>query len=120
MPAKQTKESMEAELGLPRFYRSKPIVERMAALGYDQAAIDHVKTWLDVLTKIVSGRHDELPDHVRNELAADADAELSGPELLVDSRASQPNPHRRASLDPAKAYRQISRQPASRRRVRPE
>jgi hypothetical protein len=84
MPAKQTKESMEAELGLPTFYRSKPIVERMAALGYDQAAIDHVKTWLDVLTKIVSGRQDELADHLKNEFAADADAELTGVELLAD------------------------------------
>ena len=56
MPAKQTRESIEAELGLPTFYRSKPIVERMAALGYDQAAIDHVKTWLDVQNSIWTDR----------------------------------------------------------------
>ena len=116
MPAKQTKESIEAELnaserdravqrmrevirdheeferdlqereaeaGLPTFYRSKPIVERMAAVGMSQAAIDHVSTWLDAINKIGSGRSDELPDHVKGELAADADAELSGAELLA-------------------------------------
>jgi hypothetical protein len=77
-------QDLEAQHGLPEFYRSKTIVERMAAVGYDQAAIDHVKTWLDALNKIVSGRQDELPDHVKNELAADTDAELSGVELLAD------------------------------------
>jgi hypothetical protein len=115
MPAKQTRESIEAELnasekyrvarklqnaareaqelekrlqefeaetGLPTFYRSKPIVERMAALGMSQAAIDHAQTWLDALSKVVSGHSDELPDHMKSELAADA--ELAGAELLAD------------------------------------
>jgi hypothetical protein len=114
MPAKQTKESIEAELnasekdrvvqklravaqeaqeferrlqeleaeaGLPTFYRSKPIVERMAAIGFDQAAIDHVQKWLGVISKMVRG--DELPDDVKRELAEEADAELSGAELLA-------------------------------------
>jgi hypothetical protein len=117
MPAKQTRESIEAELdasekdrvvrnlqnaaqeaeeferrllelkanaGLPTFYRSKPIVERMAALGMSQAAINHAQTWLDALSKVASGRSDELPDHVKSELVADADAELTGAELLAD------------------------------------
>jgi hypothetical protein len=74
MPAKQTSESIEAEAGLP-------IVERMAALGMSQAAIDHAQIWLDALSKVVSGRADELPDHLKRELAEDADAELAGAEL---------------------------------------
>jgi hypothetical protein len=76
-------QEQEAELGLPTFYQSKTIVESLAAVGYDRAVIDHVKTWLDALNKIVSGRQDELPDHVKSELAVDADAELSGSELLA-------------------------------------
>lgn len=95
MPAKETRESIEAELnggererllqkfrelvqncgkferalqereakaGLPTYVQSKPIVERMAAVGM----IDHVKTWMDSIVKI----NDQ------------ADAELSGAELL--------------------------------------
>ena len=117
MPAKQTRESIEAELnaserdrvirklqdtaqeamdwenrlqemedeaGLPTFYRSKPIVERIAALGMSQEAIDRVQMWLDTFSKILSGRTDELPDHLKQELAPEADAELTGAELLAD------------------------------------
>jgi hypothetical protein len=67
-------QELEAKAGLPSFYRSKPLVERMAAVGMSQGAIDHVRTWLDALSKIASGRSDELPAHVKAELAADADA----------------------------------------------
>jgi hypothetical protein len=74
-------EQREAEVGLPTFYRSKPLVERM--VGFDQAAIDQVQTWLDAIPKIVTGRQDELPEHVKRELATDADAELSGAEQLA-------------------------------------
>jgi hypothetical protein len=117
MPAKQTKESIEAELneseldrlvqrfreiiqdwdafekdlqecedeaGLPAFYRSKPIGERMAAVGMSQEAIEHVTTWMDAIVKINSGRADELPDDVKRDLAAQVDAELTGAELLAD------------------------------------
>jgi hypothetical protein len=77
MPAKQTSESIEAEAGLP-------IVERMAALGMSQAAIDHAQIWLDALSKVVSGRADELPDHLKREIACEADAELVGAELPAD------------------------------------
>jgi hypothetical protein len=99
MPAKETRESIEAELnggererllqklrelvqnwaefervlqereakaGLPTYDQSKPIVERMAAVGMSQDAIDHFKTWMDSIVKI----------------NAQADAELSGAELL--------------------------------------
>jgi hypothetical protein len=47
-------EQREAEVGLPTFYRSKPLVERMAAVGFDQATIDQVQTWLDAIPKIVT------------------------------------------------------------------
>jgi hypothetical protein len=77
-------QELEAEAGSPAFYQSKPVVERMAALGMSQDLIDHARTWLDALSKVVSGRSDELPEHVKAELAADADAELTGAELLAD------------------------------------
>jgi hypothetical protein len=44
---------------------------------------------LDALSKVVSGRVDELPDHLKSELAAEADAELAGAELLADIVRSQ-------------------------------
>ena len=75
---------LEDEAGLPVFYRSKPIPERMAAVGMSQGAIDHVQKWLDAISKVGSGRGDELPDDVKRELAEEADAELSGAELLAD------------------------------------
>jgi len=77
-------QEMEDEAGLPTFYRSKPIVERIAALGMSQEAIDRVQMWLDTFSKILSGRTDELPDHLKQELAPEADAELTGAELLAD------------------------------------
>jgi hypothetical protein len=43
-------------VGLPTFYRSKPLVERMAAVGFDPATIDQVQTWLVAIPKIVTGR----------------------------------------------------------------
>jgi flagellar biosynthesis chaperone FliJ len=111
MPAKQTRESIEAELnageseraqqllskviqdfhelekdlrqledeaGLPAFYRSKPLTERMAAVGMSQAVIDRIKKYVDALEAVESGRQDELPDHLKSELAARADAEQPG------------------------------------------
>jgi hypothetical protein len=64
-------QELEAEAGLPAFYQSKPVVERMAALGMSQDLIDHARTRLDALSKVVSGRSDELPEHFKAELAAD-------------------------------------------------
>jgi hypothetical protein len=117
MPAKQTREAIEAELnesekdrvvrklreiiqewdafekdlqqceheaGLPAFYRSKSIAERMAAVGMSQQEIEHVTAWMEAVVEINSGRANELPDHVKTELAAQADAELTGAELLAD------------------------------------
>jgi hypothetical protein len=117
MPAKQTRESIEAELNagehgrlarkllskaiqdfrelekdlrqledeavLPAFYRSKPLTERMAAVGMSQAVIDRVETYIDALDAVQSGRLDELPDYLKSELAARADAGQSGAEQLA-------------------------------------
>jgi hypothetical protein len=60
----------EAEAGLATYDKSKPIVGRMAAVGMSQDAIDRVKTLMDAILKINSGRGDELPEHVKSELAA--------------------------------------------------
>ena len=72
----KTLRQLEDEEGLPAFYRSKPLTERMAAVGMSQAMIDCVKTYMDALEAVLSGRQQELPHHVKGELAARADAEL--------------------------------------------
>jgi hypothetical protein len=118
MPAKQTRESIEAELkageverikiqfleklieieevekelrsleavyGLPESYQSKPLTERMAAVGMSQGAIDHIQKYLDAFEKLNGGgRIDELRDDIKHKLAEHADAELTGAELLAD------------------------------------
>ena len=38
---------LEEEIGLPSFYRSKPIPERLAHVGFPNETIKHVKTKLD-------------------------------------------------------------------------
>jgi sugar-specific transcriptional regulator TrmB len=60
-------QAREAEAGSPTYNKSKPIGERMAAVGMSQEAIDLVKTCMGAIT---SGRGDELPDYVKSELAA--------------------------------------------------
>jgi len=59
---------MEEERGLPSFYSSKPLVDRMAHLGMSPEAIERVGELLDATTKIVQGEMDKIPDHVRREL----------------------------------------------------
>jgi chemotaxis response regulator CheB len=116
MSAKQTRESIEAELNasererivqqiceviqenhevekdlraledaneIPESDRSKPLLERMAAVGMSQAGIAQISTLLDALKKFSEGRIDEVPEHVKSELADRADAELSGAEQLA-------------------------------------
>lgn len=63
---------------------SKPVVERMAAVGMTQEAIDQVAAMLDALPKIVLGKMDEIPDRVRRGLAETADAEISAVDQLQD------------------------------------
>ena len=81
--------SLEDEHGIPEFARSRPLPERMAAVGMSRAVIDRVSKSLDALDMVRQGRSDDLPDDVKSELAAQADAELSGAEQLaaiVDQR----------------------------------
>jgi len=74
---------MQDEAGLPAFYPSNPLTERMAAVGMSQAVIDRVETYIDALDAVQSGRLDELPDYLKSELAARADAGQSGAEQLA-------------------------------------
>jgi len=55
----------------------------MAAVGMSQAVIDRVQMMLDALDMVRQGLSDDLPDDVKSELAAQADAELSGAEQLA-------------------------------------
>jgi hypothetical protein len=75
--------SLEDEHGIPEFARSRPLPERMAAVGMSRAVIDRVQMMLDALDMVRQGRSDDLPDDVKSELAAQADAELSGAEQLA-------------------------------------
>ena len=75
--------ALEDELGIPEFARSLPLPERMAAVGMSRAGIERLSTFLDALEMVRQGRRDELPDHVKSELADLANAELSGAEQLT-------------------------------------
>ena len=75
--------ALEEKLGIPEFARSRPLPERMAAVGMSSAGIERLSTFLDALDMVRQGRRDELPDHVKSELADLADAELSGAEQLA-------------------------------------
>src|SRR6267142_3852213 len=75
--------SLEDEHGIPEFARSRPLPERMAAVGMSRAVIDRVQMMLDALDMVRQGLSDDLPDDVKSELAAQADAELSGAEQLA-------------------------------------
>jgi len=75
--------TLEDEHGIPEFARSRPLPERMAAIGMRQATIERISTFLGALEKVRQGRISEVPDHVKSELADQADAELSGAEQLA-------------------------------------
>jgi hypothetical protein len=117
MPAKQTRESIEAELkaseidrikiqfleilreieevetelrelegvlGLPASQREKKLPDRMAAMGMSRAGIDKVQKYLDALEMLnAGGGVDRLRADVKQAMAARADAELTGAELLA-------------------------------------
>jgi hypothetical protein len=80
---------LEKEAGLPVFYRSKPLTERMAHLGMSQESIANVASLLDAIKKLTLGRGDELPAAVKNMLAEEADAELSAADQLATILASR-------------------------------
>jgi hypothetical protein len=75
--------SLEDEHGIPEFARSRPLPERMAAVGMRRAVIDRISKFMGALSMVRQGRSDDLPDDVKSELAAQADAELSGAEQLA-------------------------------------
>ena len=77
-------EALEETQGLPAFYRSKPLLERMAMLGIEKETIDLVRMCLVALGKGEALDMNELPQRLKNNLAAQADAELLGAELLAD------------------------------------
>jgi hypothetical protein len=84
---------MEEERGLPSFYSSKPLVDRMAHLGMSPEAIERVGELLDAMTKTLRGEMDKIPDHIRRELANTAEAEISALDQLqdiLDARCRQP------------------------------
>ena len=75
--------SLEDEHGIPEFARSRPLPERMAAVGMSRATIDRISKFMDALNMVRQGRSDDLPDDVKSELADQAAAELSGAEQLA-------------------------------------
>jgi hypothetical protein len=44
-------EALEAERGLPMFYRSKPLVERLKHVGWEPKAIEQVEILLAAMTR---------------------------------------------------------------------
>jgi hypothetical protein len=73
------------EMTLPELERRAELIRQVevAEIMARMDAMDTMDRSADAINKIASGRSDELPDHVKSELAADADAELSGAELLA-------------------------------------
>ena len=68
-------ERLEAEHGLPEFYRAKPLVERLAHLGMSQDAINDIKELLDAMSAIPSGR--DVSERAKQLIAEQADAMLA-------------------------------------------
>ena len=61
---------------------SKPLVERMAAIGMSKEVIDYVSDMLGAVTKIGLGRMDEIPHRIRRDLTETPDAEISALDQL--------------------------------------
>jgi hypothetical protein len=75
--------ALEDEHGIPELARSRPLPERMAAVGMSRAVIDRISKFMDALDMVRQGRSDDLPDDVKSELIGLADAELSGAQQLA-------------------------------------
>jgi hypothetical protein len=75
--------ALEDEHDIPEFAWSRPLPERMAAVGISRGVIDRISKFMDALDTVRQGRSDDLPDDVKSELAGQADAELSGAEQLA-------------------------------------
>ena len=61
---------------------AKPLIERMAAVGMSKDVIQHVSDMLEAITRIVSGKMNEIPEGARISLAAMAEAEISALDQL--------------------------------------
>jgi hypothetical protein len=74
-------QAREAELGLPTFYRSKPLVERMALVGMSKEAVEKMNLLFDTLKARAKG--DDWPESAKQLLAEVADAEYSAIDQLA-------------------------------------
>ena len=61
----------------------RPLAERMEAVGLDRSAA-MAREALDAMTKAALGRVDEIPEHLKRDLARMADAEISALDQLQD------------------------------------
>jgi hypothetical protein len=78
-------QEIAAARGLSESNRLKSLPERTAALGMSREAIDRVRKYLDAFETLnARGGVDKLRADVKRELAARADAELTGAELLAN------------------------------------
>src|SRR5262249_34091872 len=71
---------LERRQGLPSFYRSYSITERMRVLAFHADAISHVAQLLDVVNRLRRG--DEIPTALRENFSKQAEAERSAMEQL--------------------------------------
>jgi hypothetical protein len=76
-------QTLEARHGLPASQQSKSLAERMAALGLRQASIDSVQKYVEAFALIDASRTDEVAHDIKQGLAKQADAALTGAELLA-------------------------------------
>ena len=74
---------VEQEQGLPSD-RTKPLTDRLAALGMSKQAIDRIADLFDISDKIMLGMMDEVPEDIRRKLAEGGDAEISALDQLQD------------------------------------
>ena len=67
-----------------RIKKTKPLAERMAAVGMSKQAIDRISSLFDAFDKVRLGRMDEVPEDIRLKLADSADAKISALDQLQD------------------------------------
>jgi hypothetical protein len=81
---------LEEQAGLPSFYRTKPVTERLAAVGIGKETIDRIGKPSEALDAVRNGT--ELPDFAKTLLAEQADAELSAVDQLAAIMESRRKP----------------------------
>jgi hypothetical protein len=73
---------LEKRRGIPDFYGTKSLPERMAALGMSKEGIDGISDALDAVTKAHLGKMGEIPERMRRRFDEMADAETSALDQL--------------------------------------